>query len=80
MAVMILQATPAYTQGCLADVDSTIAKHLGGSTCTANDVRVAQAVNPRAADGTPISTCFAGTVFSFIADFQVVTTATNRED
>jgi len=80
MAAMLLQATPAYSQGCLADVDSTIAKHLGGSTCTANDVRLAQAVNPRDAQGNPISTCFAGTSFSFIADFKVVTTATNREN
>lgn len=80
IAVITLQTTPAFAQGCLADVDSTIAKHLGGSTCTAQDVKVAEALNPRAADGTPITTCFAGTTFSFIADFQVVTNATHREN
>jgi hypothetical protein len=64
----------------LSDIDPTIAKHLGGSTCTAQDVKVAEAVNPRNADGTPITTCFAGTQFSFIADFEVATNATAREN
>src|SRR5713101_4418785 len=80
MAVAALRPTPAFAGTCLADVDATIAKHLGGSTCTSNDVRLAQAVNPRDPQGNAISTCFAGTTFSFIADFQVITTATNREN
>src|SRR5205823_3255587 len=81
LLAMAIMATPASAaNNCLADVDPTIAKHLGGSTCTANDVRIAAALNPRNVDGTPISTCFAGVPFSFIADFQVVTTATARED
>src|SRR5215469_5416212 len=80
IAVMTLQTTRAFAQSCLSDVDSTIKKHLGGSTCTAQDVKVAEAVNPRNADGTPIKTCFAGSQFSFIADFEVVTNATSREN
>ena len=84
LLALAVVATPALAQtsqpACLSDEDATIAKHLGGSTCTANDVRVAEAVNPRAADGTPIPTCFAGTKFSFIADFEVVTTATSRQN
>lgn len=84
LLALAVVATPAFAQtsqpACLSDEDATIAKHLGGSTCTANDVRVAEAVNPRAADGTPIPTCFAGTKFSFIADFEVVTTATSRQN
>src|SRR5579864_7723178 len=79
LALAIL-AVPAFAQSCLSDVDATIAKHLGGSTCTAQDVKVAEAVNPRNADGTPINTCFAGLPFSFIADFEVVTNATAREN
>ena len=79
IASMPMRAS-AQAPSCLADADSTIAKHLGGSTCTAQDVKVAEAVNPRNADGTPITTCFAGTQFSFIADFEVVTNATAREN
>ena len=80
LLAMAIMAMPASAQTCLSDVDATIAKHLGGSTCTAQDVKVAEAVNPRNADGTQIKTCFAGTKFSFIADFEVVTTATSREN
>ena len=80
MAIVVLRAAPASAQTCLSDVDSTIKKHLGGSTCTAQDVKVAEAINPRAPDGSPITTCFAGIPFSFIADFEVVTNATAREN
>ena len=80
LLALAIVAAPAFAQNCLSDEDATIAKHLGGSTCTAQDVKVAEAVNPRNADGTPISTCFAGTTFSFIADFEVVTNATSREN
>lgn len=69
----------AFAQNCLQDEFNAAGFHQK-LNCTANDVRIAQAVNPRAPDGTPITTCFAGTTFSFIADFQVVTTATSREN
>jgi len=72
---MSLDAAPAFAaKNCLQDVSS---KHL---TCTANDVSIAKAVNPRNLNGSAINTCFAGTNFSFIADFQVVTTATSRQN
>src|SRR5262249_51638153 len=48
--------------------------------CTANDVRIANAMNIRDLSGNPLKTCFAGSTFSFIADFNVVTTATAREN
>src|SRR5262245_29721138 len=69
----------AFAQNCLQDEFNAAGFHQK-LNCTANDVRIAQALNPRAPDGTPITTCFAGTTFSFIADFQVVTTATSREN
>ena len=73
--VLSLHALPAYAgKNCLQDVSS---KHL---QCTANDVSIAEAVRPRNLNGTSINTCFAGTTFSFIADFQVVTTATSRQN
>src|SRR5215471_2192010 len=70
-----LRAAPASaTNNCLQDVTPF---HLN---CTANDVSLAKAVNIRDLSGNPLSTCFAGSTFSFIADFQVVTTATSREN
>src|SRR5262245_59563659 len=69
----------AFAANCLQDEFAAAGFHQK-LNCTANDVRIAEAVNPRAPDGTPITTCFAGTTFSFIADFQVVTTATSREN
>src|SRR5262245_51570561 len=69
----------AFAANCLQDEFAAAGFHQK-LNCTANDVRIAEAVNPRAPDGTPITTCIEGTTFSFIADFQVVTTATAREN
>jgi hypothetical protein len=72
---MMLSASSALAQTCLQDVYGS--KKLN---CVANDVSVAEAVNVRDLSGKTLSTCFAGTKFSFIADFNVVTTATAREN
>ncbi len=73
---LLLRASPASASGnCVQDEFG--AKHL---VCTANDVRIAFATNPRGLDGTPITTCHSGNIFSFIADFHVTTTATAREN
>jgi hypothetical protein len=73
--LLLLRASPASAaNNCLQDVAS---KHL---VCTANDVSIAEAVNPRDLSGKSISTCFQGTRFSFLVDFNVVTTATAREN
>lgn len=73
--VLFLQASPAFaTNNCLKD---EFGKNV---QCSANDVRVAKATNPRNLDGTPITSCNAGSHFSFIADFHLVTTATAREN
>jgi hypothetical protein len=72
---LALHAAPAFASGnCLQDETPFHAN------CTANDVSIAQAVNIRDLNGKPLSTCFAGSTFSFLADFQVVTTATAREN
>jgi hypothetical protein len=51
--------------------------------CTANDVSIAFADNARDLNGVPYGPnngCQAGSTFSFVADFHVVTTATQREN
>ncbi len=67
-------AAPAFAQTCLKD------EYGKNVQCTANDVRVAFADNIRALDGTALTSCTAGSTFSFVADFHVVTTATAREN
>ena len=64
----------AYAQNCLKD------EYGKNVQCTANDVRIAYATNPRSLTGTPINSCDAGSTFSFVADFHVTTTATAREN
>jgi len=70
--------TPGPTGGtCLQDeytVQTGSTKTLG---CTAGDVKIAKAQNPRGLDGTPITQCVQGSTFSFIADFFVQTTSTS---
>ncbi len=48
--------------------------------CSANDVRVASAGNIRDVNGQPLTSCIAGTYFSFVADFTVNLTAQTRYD
>jgi len=67
-------AASASAQTCLKD------QYGKNVQCTANDVRVAFADNIRALDGTSLTSCTAGSTFSFVADFHVVTTATAREN
>lgn len=64
-------ARPASAQTCLQD---EFGKNV---QCTANDVRVAQVVNVRDLNGNPLTTCFQGTQFSFLADFEIVTSSTS---
>jgi hypothetical protein len=73
LALAVL-AAPAFAQTCLKD------EYGKNVQCTANDVRVAFADNPRALDGTPLTSCISGSTFNFVADFHVVTTATAREN
>jgi hypothetical protein len=72
LALALTQTASAQT--CLQD------EYGKNVQCTANDVRIAFATNPRGLDGTPKPTCIAGQTFSFVADFHVTTTATAREN
>src|SRR5713101_6733599 len=55
---------------------STAAKNR--LNCTANDVRIAKVLNVRdAATGGTLPSCQTGVPFDFIADFQIVTTASS---
>lgn len=49
-------------------------------TCTANDVRIAEATNIRDTDLVPLDSCLEGSTFSFVADFNVVLGAQERFD
>jgi hypothetical protein len=74
LALLVHPSPASATNNCLKD------EYGKSVTCSANDVSVAKALNPRALDGSSIVSCEAGSTFSFIADFQVVTTATAREN
>jgi hypothetical protein len=72
--LFLMRASPAAAGNCLQDEF----KASGASqklSCTANDVSVAKVTNIRNLDGSPLTSCIAGSTFNFIADFEVVTTA-----
>jgi hypothetical protein len=73
LLAMAVMAVPAFAQTCLQDEYNTVQKQK--LNCTANDVRVAQVTNVRDLSGNTLSTCIEGTTFSFVADFNIVTTA-----
>src|SRR5215470_3115392 len=71
LAVAIL-ATPAFAGNCLQD--EYTASGGGGLQCTANDVQLAAVKNVQVIGGVG-NKCLAGQQFSFIADFEVITTS-----
>lgn len=72
-------ARAASTGTCMQDVwqQHGNTQALG---CSANDVSVARAVNIRGVDGQPLGQCISGQTFSFVADFDVRLTSTQRFD
>jgi hypothetical protein len=74
LLAMVMRATPALADQCLKDA---YGKNV---QCTANDVSIAYADNPRNLNGTKLTQCTAGQKLSFVADFHVTTTATAREN
>jgi hypothetical protein len=68
------RSTPALADKCLKDA---YGKNV---QCSANDVSIAFADNPRNLDGSKLTQCTAGKKLSFVADFHVTTTATAREN
>ena len=76
LLAMAILVAPAFGQGtCLQDEYNNVSKQK--LNCTANDVRVAEAVNIRDLSGANFSTCFEGSTFNFIADFEIVTSSTS---
>src|SRR5713101_2579130 len=71
---MAARSTTALADKCLKDA---YGKNV---QCTANDVSIAFADNPRNLNGTKLTQCTAGQKLSFVADFHVTTTATGREN
>src|SRR5438477_7118061 len=74
-------ATMAMAQGgtCLQDEYNRVQRQK--LNCTANDVRIAKVTNIRdPATGNALTTCFQGTNFSFLADFEVLTTSSQARE
>jgi len=66
-------------QTCLQDEYNRVQKQK--LTCTANDVRIAKVTNIRdPLTGKTLSTCFQGSTFSFLADFEVLTTSSQARE
>jgi hypothetical protein len=74
LLAMTITAVPASAQTCLQD-EFTAAGNSQKLGCTANDVRVAEVKSVTDLNGAPLTTCFQGTTFSFIADFEIVTSS-----
>jgi hypothetical protein len=69
--------TPAQT--CLQQEYNEVQRQK--LNCTANDVRIAKVTNIRdPKTGNTLSTCFQGTTFSFIADFEILTTSSQARE
>jgi len=68
----VLAATSS-AQTCLQQEYNVINKQK--LNCSANDVRVAAVSNVRDLNGNTLTSCIEGTTFSFVADFNIVTTA-----
>jgi hypothetical protein len=86
LLAMAIMAGPAFAQGgnCLQNEYNIFNGAAAGSTnnslalnCTANDVRVAQVTNVRDLNGAVLTTCFEGSTFNFLADFEIVTSSTS---
>jgi hypothetical protein len=76
--LLLLRASPAAAAGtCAQDVFQQTNSTTKGLGCTANDVNIASASNPRDLSGNPQPTCFPGTKLDFLVDFNVVTTSTS---
>jgi hypothetical protein len=73
LLALVIVAAPAFAQGnCLQD--EYTASGGGSVVCTANDVQLAAVKNVQVIGGVG-NKCIAGSTFSFLADFEVVTTS-----
>jgi len=72
LVAMAILAAPASAQTCLQD--EFTASGGGNAVCTANDVSIAAVKNVQVIGGVG-NKCLAGQQFSFIADFEILTTS-----
>src|SRR5204862_1397624 len=72
---MTVLAAPAFAQANNCMQDEFNLQQSQKLNCTANDVRVAQVSGVTDLNGAPLTTCIEGSTFSFIANFQIITTA-----
>jgi hypothetical protein len=72
LLAMAILAAPAFAQNCLQD--EFTAGGGGKAVCTANDVSIAAVKNVQVIGGVG-NKCLAGQPFSFIADFEILTTS-----
>jgi len=75
LLAMAMLAAPAFAQTCLQDEYNVVNKQK--LNCTANDVRIAKVTNIRDLNGAPLTSCVGGSTFSFIADFEIVTSSSS---
>ncbi len=84
LLAMAIMAGSAFAQGgnCLQNEYNLFNGAAAGASsgslnlnCTANDVRVAKVTNVRDLNGANLTTCFEGSTFNFIADFEIVTSS-----
>ena len=69
---------PAFAQALCLQSQYNASGFSQSLNCTANEVRVAKAINTRdPVTGAAVSTCQAGQKFSFLADFLVQTSSTS---
>jgi hypothetical protein len=93
LLAMAILAAPAFAQTATAQTciqneynlsQGVSATGTTGSTkvnCTANDVSIAQVKNiTDPVTGNPITTCFQGSTFNFVADFEVKTTSSQARE
>jgi hypothetical protein len=73
LLAMAVLAAPAFAQNCLQD-EFTLAGNSQNVNCTAGDVRIAAVKNVQVIGGVG-NKCLAGQPFSFIADFEILTTS-----
>jgi len=79
LLAMAILATPALAQTCLQDQYNKVQKQK--LNCTANDVSIAGIANiTDPATGKPLTTCFQGVPFNFVADFEIKTTSSQARE
>jgi uncharacterized repeat protein (TIGR01451 family) len=79
LLAVVMTAVPASAQTCLQNEYNEVQRQK--LNCTANDVRIAKVTNIRDPQtGQTLSQCFQGSTFSFIADFEILTTSSQARE